>query len=241
MDQQAQDPPAAAASLKPLAAEARQLDADIAGLTRRMDAAAEAGTGPGTEALEAARRLMLLAGKLADARGGRRDHVARLRHLTALLTEAAGHPGGPDTAGILGQLRPGIGLVLRIVRYREARQREKAAWRAHEAQDEARWQESIAGAEALGGVLWHNWRTWNEDHFDGPAAYRVTDYRPLFSQRELHPGVAVQVMHRASGRQYTVYTRRSDIGRSWREAAGAPRGAVILARRKALALQYPQW
>jgi hypothetical protein len=240
VDRQAQGPPATAGSPEALAAEARQLDEDIAGLTRRMATAARAGTDPGGVALEAARRLTALAGKLAAARGCQYDHAARLRQLAALLAEA-GHPGGPDTTGILGHLRPGIGLVIQIVRYREARQQERAAWRAREAEDEARWQESIATAEALGGILWHNWRTWNEDHFDGPKAYQVTNYWPLYSQRELHPGVAVQVMHRASGRHYTVHTRRTDVGRSWREVAGAPRGAVILARRKALALQYPEW
>jgi hypothetical protein len=42
----------------------------------------------------------------------------------------------------------------------------------------------------------------------------------------------------AEGRRYTVHTRRRDVGKSWREVCRGPSGAVILARRKSLALRH---
>lgn len=117
----------------------------------------------------------------------------------------------------------------------------EAAWHALEARQEAAWQQAVATARDTGGAQWENWRWWHQDDFDGPEAYRVINYWPLFSQREPRPGVAVQVMHRRTGRVHTVYTKRSDLETLPWHAQGSPRGAVIAARRAARQLGYPEW
>ena len=114
------------------------------------------------------------------------------------------------------------------------------AWHALEAAQEAAWQQAVATARAAGDEQWENWRYWHQDDFDGPEAYQVTNYWPAFSQREAHPGVAVQVMHKRTWRVHTVYTKRSDLETLPWHAQGAPRGAVIAARRAAQ-LGYPEW
>ena len=92
-----------------------------------------------------------------------------------------------------------------------------------------------------GDEQWENWRYWHQDDFDGPEAYQVTDYSQAFSQREAHPGVAVQVMHKRTWRvraciHQAQRPRNTPLARPGRPARRSDRRAQ--GRRQ---LGYPEW